>query len=940
MWNSAIAFEGRDIDSETVEALVKIRHVATDAMYMSSTVLGGISARFDIDEISLLKFYTACGQKYASELSDMEMAEVCYTKAAEFGTSAVAASRETPCGSRVLAKALFDLRLGRAECAWERTDSVEAERFVSEARSLLAELPDEHEFLASVEYNFGLFTYQSKETEKALSWLQKSLGTRGSVKNTAMDTVKQAKTARLAGVCFLALQQHEQARTMMEQAEQVAHDPIGAYLLLKLSIVTRADNAVDLLKGTLEDNEANLDICMASVALIGDAQRLSDAADGYRRIFGRFKENVRSRISVIGPRYFETLSALGRINEALQVLETCCAAIPDLAENSEQANKSEEEHQKQISRWAALALSAGAAQADRKDFASAATFLDRSLRLARSLPALVSDGPDESDAVPQASGNIVLENEAAVCRLAASCALCVASAGSSPVMTPPEEAMKASQDTLKIATVISTFQPVEAAILHARRAKELDEHDFASRLLLFRAYLIANKPQAAANEMRNARCEIRSFDAGALAEAACAARDVGSRNAVLAALQCVLKISNGDSLRRTMPPGMSGFYGTVLVAAVNIILDATQARDSSDPTGTSQDCEIDGTGLNESQTLDDVETTDLQTELLHVMKAGLAGLSELGADIVFDDSTAKTEPCLGFLVDVAWNAGRAAGTAGQSKLWASFFDVCHDFSVYRHGTADVLQTRRIARLMTATALIEGKDCTMNEYQEARKRLEESRKLTEELRLLTKTSTVDPILPLLLVLDARCCVGIRSMEYLSQIVELACADTSLRAGVLEQLAAVCCEDLKASSSSAEGDAEYRVQSTNLTCSLLTSAVDRRLSSDEPDLSAIAVTLRELLGMELSRGSSCSRAYIIMSRALGLIKENTSQYPSDERRWLTAVGWDRAQMFARTGQDSEATRWAEAARAIAETDTALSTYVPRLVAFKQTLVSHSA
>lgn len=58
MWNSVIVFEGADHDHDVKETLARSRHVSVDCIFMASTVLGGISAHYSVDEISLLKFYT------------------------------------------------------------------------------------------------------------------------------------------------------------------------------------------------------------------------------------------------------------------------------------------------------------------------------------------------------------------------------------------------------------------------------------------------------------------------------------------------------------------------------------------------------------------------------------------------------------------------------------------------------------------------------------------------------------------------------------------------------------------------------------------------------------------------------------------------------------------------------------------------------------------
>lgn len=58
MWNSVIVFESIDLAQDEKETLARSRHVSVDCIYMASTALGGISAHYNIDEITLLKFYT------------------------------------------------------------------------------------------------------------------------------------------------------------------------------------------------------------------------------------------------------------------------------------------------------------------------------------------------------------------------------------------------------------------------------------------------------------------------------------------------------------------------------------------------------------------------------------------------------------------------------------------------------------------------------------------------------------------------------------------------------------------------------------------------------------------------------------------------------------------------------------------------------------------
>lgn len=927
MWNAVIAFEGSNLEENMKEALVQLRHVAADCMYMATTVLGGISARYNIDGLSLLKFYTACGQKYSTDLGDMDMADVCFSKGAEFVEQALNDSRAEVCKRKTFARAMFDLLLGRAECSWEKGESDEAERYVSDARQYMDDLPGEHEFLASVEYNFGLFTYQAKETERALKWLKKSMETRGNPANTTKNVKKQAKTARLAGVCLLALQDYEGSWNLMNEAEEICHDPVGSYLLLKLSVIIKKPQALDILTKTVQDPDSSLDICIASISLFGDAQRISDAAVGFETLFERFRDSPRAIAGTIGMRYFETLAALGRIEKALEILEASCVALTRLKVDDAEEPKevhddvSHEEHSVDVlsARWSAMLLAVGSAQADRKDFYSAAMLLNRCLQLAKTAletseehPVLI--GKSDSDV-----SNVVVENEAAVCRLASSCALCaiddMKKKSNSMWTTDSRESSSDGTQETAFATLL------EMSRSNAERAKQLDSSDFAPRLLLFRAHLVANEHKKAAVELRNASADIRSFDPGALAEAACAARDVGSQESVVAALRCILNMDTA-SLSRNLGASSAtfpkGFYGKVLLSCVHILLDRKVSSWTEE-----EDVLESG-----SETAKDECIEKQETDLLSVLKAGLIGIQQLGPTQSFDDDKCKIHESLTYLINVCWNKGRERGTKMNFLQWEGFFDICYQLSAFLPPDAAILQTRRMSMLMCASANIENPKSSKEDFQKARKQVQEARRLSEALQKVAPTKGEDPIEGLLLILDSRCCVGGHDADALACVVESALRKMQVEAGVLEQLAAVCHNFKDASGGLQDNACEIRVRCADLVAALLAKACDVRLCDETGDLGALAVTLREHLGVEISRGSTAARAHAVFSRAVGVVLEHKDEFPLDERRWLVAISWDRAQMFHRLGQNAEANRWCQGARQLAEGCVALSSYMPRL------------
>ena len=871
-------------------------------MFMSTTVLGGISAQYNIDDLSLLKFYTICGQQYANEVSDMEMAEVCFAKAAEFVQAAVSQSTTEDDDRKKFSSAMFDLLLGRAECAWDRGDSDQAERFVSDAHTYMDDLSDEHEFLASVEYNFGLFAFQAKETERALSWLKRSMQTRGSSANGAKDLQKQAKTARLIGVCLLALQKHEESWSMMKSAEEMAHDPVGSYLLLKLSIINKKSEAVNDMKKLINDDETSLDVCMASVALFGDAQRISDAAIGYEQLFNRFKDSHEDRIGPVGLRYFETLAALGRIPEALTVIKACHESFVKVKSLREVSSTPESgsgtETLSQVSKWASLLLATGCTQADRKSFLAAAKLLHESLQFSRTHCAISS---------------VVLENEGAVCRLACSTALC-AYEDLNRTTKKAEAVIEYAKDNSQNSMGVTNTDLLEFAMTHARRAKELDPSDSTPRLLIFRACLARGEIRTAADELRLASTEIRSFDPSALAEAACAAKDAGSMPSIIAALRCILKmdpsalIATDSSTTSKIP---TGFFGNVLVSCVHILLEQEKAI-----------------GPAERDTINGCE------ELLEVLDSGLRGLKALGIERSFDKEPDTAPASLQYLVNVCWNKGRERGLELNYCAWEKFFDLSYQYSKFLPTKAETLQVQRMAKVMCASANIENPASRKEDFRRAKQQTWDGRRYSEELCELSAKRTHDPIEGLLLILEARSCIGSGDIHSFADVVESALKNTSLGPPALEQLAVVC---YNCNGSEKAYDAEERGRCMDFTAALLSRSTDIRLCESPRDMKALALTMREHLWVELSRGSTAARAFRVFMKAVSTAVENSNEFPMDERRWLVGTGWDRAQIFKRLGSKAEARRWCEGVRQLLSADGfgSLSTYIPQIDALLESL-----
>lgn len=911
-------------------ALVRIRHVAVDCMFMSHTVLNGISRQYNIDTLSLLRFFTTCGQKYAKKVNDPHMAQICYNKAAEFISSVTIEDGSEDYEKPIVARALFDLFIGKAECAWENSDTQSAEQYIKEAKIHLEELPGEHEFLASVEYNFGLYTYQARDLEGALRWLKQSIGTRGSDANPSCDESKQARTMRLTGVCLLALQRYAESWDMMKTAEDLCHDPTGAYLLLKLSIIAKKPDALDRLLHTINNEGVDLEICMTSIALFADAQRVSDAVLGYSELSERFKSNKRALVCTIGPRHFETMMTLGRVVDALAILEQCCSMIPQLCrEDADFVASKEGEVTKtesgQFARWATLAFAAGCECADRNDFMSAAVLLNRALQIGRTSSTCAMRNEQENDTEKgQKQSNVVMEHEASICRFASSCALCAID----DLSRGPETIQTLTRDDDKGANSGEIQEKrdrmLRLAVEHGNRAKELEKTDFTPRMLLFRAYLVDKQFERAASELLDASRDIKAFDAGAIAEAACAARDVASTKAVISALRCAIELDSNVLLQSVSTGSESlprGFYGAILVACVDVMRRGLRGDEV-------------GEGENEEDTENNSENVEVGTDddLILVMRAGLRGLRALGVGYAFDKESDAPNNCeeLQYLTDVAWNEGRSAGMQAAYKRWKEWFDLCYGFCSLLPESEESVRRRLMCKLMSACAIVEDDSSMIAQFEEARKHIVQAQSESQRLiQLGFKDNDDDPVKGLLLFLEARIMVGCEDFPGLDSVVSEALT-AKIGGGVLEQLAAVCHSWKVGRQSKSEGNgATVRAQCTDLAVALLEKAIDSRLSEEQLDVAAIAMTIRERVGLELSRGMTSGRPLAAFRKAVDFAIERGQGFPNEELRWLAAIGCDRVQILLQIGRCADARSWATETQRLVSGYPQLSSYRPRLV-----------
>lgn len=988
LWNSVLVLDRQQgVDAATESALLAIRRIGVDLMRTALSLLGGVSARFSIDEVSLLRLYTAVAKRYGSSpQGKAAVAKECFQVAFDLAAAARQASPrdmasgQVPTAGGAVGRALFELELAAAEFGWEcagEDDMDAVEAHVLAAATHLNAVPDRACYFASVLYNLGLHAYHQSRCADAIAWLRRSIRTRDAMGADRLDKRKQAKTARLTAVCLISSEDYDGAVECLRLAEGLAHDFAGAYLLLKVAIVTGQQDVTGLLLATLEDETVPLDIAAASLQLLTTAGRLTEAVDGYELLYkrrGLAQAHETSGAREVTQRFFQTLVAAGSAQRAVEVLEDSLVGVRNAALTD--AVKSEESD-----RWLSLALDAGSSFAERQYFQLAAWVLHKALQLKTS------------------SMTLAPEKESVVHRLVASCCLCAYDGGN--VTRPldataaPAGAGLASSDAaggvkvvgagstaprgigattaagapLLLQSIWSGSSLLSTAVEHAEAAKALGGKDFGAHMLLFRAHVLLGDTDAAAAEVEGVH-DLPGFSADALVAAACDTNKVAGasgRAAVVSALLAVLSgvaaedetpvadrmdrdISSADAVatRKRLcrsRPQTAGFYGLVLKASVGMVLESIQHDASA------------------------LYHVDSGKVLLQVLEAGLACVRQLGAAEMFGD---EHESSLGFLGDVAWNGGRAAGNAKQHAHELKFFTLCNELYDLRKPTLACLQTRKIALVLCATCLLDRvdapKDAAQGCPQQGRKAAASGATDVERInqalsavqsamgvigRIQTLAApdakgsgmgqgtqqgvVTDSGMLLLCLLEVRCYARLQEASGLSGAVERAVQLPNCTATLLEQVGWVCRE---AKTLAGDANTPFAEAALSSCITALKRALQLRLSKlpsrtgstgDRPvgavsalssrekraKHGAIAGLLRQLILLAASRVPECAWEYV--QHAFNLMRGDDVDFRYDltECRWIVARTWETAQQFGRAGQHTEAARWAASAASMCET-----------------------
>ena len=523
-------------------------------------------------------------------------------------------------------------------------------------------------------------------------------------------------------------------------------------------------------------------------------------------------------------------------------------------------------------------------------------------------------------------------NMASVYRIAASSFLCAAE---DLQRTPEVQSDDASHNF-----------PKSMAVKYGLRARTEEPEDFGTRLLLFRAFLLSNDPGRAAEELQRASTDMFEFDVGALAAAACSAKDAKATKAVLVALECILDL--GKKSPSSLAGTPAGFYGVVLCATVELILDHCEYNEKQGP-------RTDLTSsppMSKEQGTEDLKFRNISTlQKIHtVLRKGIEGAEQLRWQRALEaasDSPGKDE-MLEFLASVSWNAARDAAMRQEWELACNLFDITFVFSDQKNNSTGKLQTMKICRLIAADALI--KSAESLPLQKVRQVLEKAKsKLTDARNIITKVLQLshdeneDSVLTYVAILQAKCLSELRDSVSLRALVYEVTGASYGTAYLLDQLGSICYHSTPRHDATSTKANFFRDDMLDICMYCLDQSMKKRLSSSQVDFPTVAAALREMIKIELSRRTE--RAFAFAARAVGIFEEHhkheranendTTSYPLDEGRWLTATTWETAMSLHRMNKVEDARQWASLSVRAAESDNSLAAYAPRIRQFLSTI-----
>ncbi|CAB4321418.1 unnamed protein product [Prunus armeniaca] len=242
LWNACVDLSNasslRSLPPSKAEDHAKLRHVASDLLFIASDVSGVPSPA-----IKSASFYLKTGLIW-HDLRSFDLASLCFERATDI-VSKIDIDKLSDAGER---KLLLDLNIARSKTAWEIRDRNLAIALLNRAKGLLFGTPDHHKALANQYLAFGKTALakseESQDLNDALKLMNEALdlyekGLREA--RTRQETVdlKDLRSKTLRFISALHLQKNEFesvikcVRVLREECESGDHHPSLSVLAMK-----------------------------------------------------------------------------------------------------------------------------------------------------------------------------------------------------------------------------------------------------------------------------------------------------------------------------------------------------------------------------------------------------------------------------------------------------------------------------------------------------------------------------------------------------------------------------------------------------------------------------------------------------------------------------------------------------------------------------------
>ncbi|KAI7839840.1 hypothetical protein COHA_006425 [Chlorella ohadii] len=410
--------------------------------------------------------------------------------------------------------------------------------------------------------------------------------------------------------------------------------------------------------------------------------------------------------------------------------------------------------------------------------------------------------------------------------------------------------------------------------------------------------------------------------------ACCECLDVGQEGAACQALELLLlrctearvAAAEGGASDDSPAEGLSapGYEATIFQNLIKLVLPAQPAAEEAEPAG--------ALAPNSSQA-----HAARSSELARLFDALVSRMRAVGADAFFVQQDGRHAQ-LEWLALHAWNAGQAAGAAGELQQAAVLMAVCGElYAAMPAPSQAALHKRKLAFLMAAASACEVHeaaavpDAAQQPPAEGGARPAASGALNLARSYLAQSRAAGAALAAAQAMEGQQAGADPKSDVFAALLDfrLACLsqDTAAQLESLERCKALpafgaehfamaaavargCSSGTDASTAGRPGGMEV--------CRAAEAARLQRLTQQAPmDYGAVAATLRVLLELSPSDADRLQ----LLGEAAGLLgAAPLGAYPAQELRWLVTTSWNRGAVHARFGRAAEAgayQRWAAAA-----------------------------